>query len=46
MINDNYLAMYVVQPTLAQPVREGWDVTYEMLDYNYVVRFFYAQDVT
>lgn len=40
---DKYLALYIAQPTLAQPVREEWDVTYENMDYNYVVRFFYAR---
>ena len=35
--------VYVVEPTLARPVREGWDVTYETLDNDYVVRFFYAR---
>lgn len=42
-IVGDYAAVYVVEPTLAQPVREGWDVTYETLDYNYVIRFFYAR---
>jgi peptide/nickel transport system substrate-binding protein len=39
----DYPAVYVIQPTLAQPVRAEWEVTYETLDYNYVVRFFYAR---
>ena len=43
MINDNYVAIYVAQPKLAQPVRDKWDVQYEVMDYNYVVRFFYAK---
>lgn len=42
-ISADFPAVYVIEPTLAQPVREGWDVTYETLDYNYVVRFFYAR---
>lgn len=42
-IMNDFVAVYVVEPTLAQPVREGWDVTYETLDYNYVIRFFYAR---
>lgn len=42
-IMADFAAVYVVEPTLAQPVREGWDVTYETLDYNYVIRFFYAR---
>jgi peptide/nickel transport system substrate-binding protein len=36
-------SLFVIQPQLAQPVRTEWDVTYETLDYNYVVRFFYAR---
>lgn len=43
IIKADHVAVYVVEPALAQPVREGWDVTYETLDYNYVVRFFYAR---
>lgn len=42
-VTADFPAVYVVEPTLAQPVREGWEVTYETLDYNYVVRFFYAR---
>lgn len=42
-IADLHLALYVAQPLLAQPVRAAWDVTYENMDYNYVVRFFYAR---
>jgi peptide/nickel transport system substrate-binding protein len=42
-IIDDHVAIYVIQPLLAQPVREEWDVAYETLDYNYVVRFFYAR---
>jgi peptide/nickel transport system substrate-binding protein len=42
-IVDDHVALYVIQPQLAQPVRAEWDVTYETLDYNYVVRFFYAK---
>ena len=41
-IVDEFAAVYVVEPTLVQPVREGWDATYETIDYNYVVRFFYS----
>ncbi len=40
---DMYLALYIAQPLLAQPVRSEWQVTYENMDYNYVVRFFYAR---
>ena len=43
MINDAYVAIYASQPKLAQPVLEKWDVKYEIMDYNYVVRFFYAR---
>jgi peptide/nickel transport system substrate-binding protein len=43
MINDNYVAVYAAQPKLAQPVLAKWDVKYEIMDYNYVVRFFYAR---
>ena len=43
MINDAYVAIYASQPKLAQPVLEKWDVKYEVMDYNYVVRFFYAR---
>jgi peptide/nickel transport system substrate-binding protein len=42
-ITDTYLALYIAQPLLAQPVRSEWQATYENLDYNYVVRFFYAR---
>lgn len=42
-INDNYVAIYVAQPKLAQPVLSKWTVKYEVMDYNYVVRFFYAR---
>jgi peptide/nickel transport system substrate-binding protein len=38
-----HLALYVAQPLLAQPVRSEWKVTYDNLDYDYVVRFFYAR---
>lgn len=43
MINDAYVAIFASQPKLAQPVLEKWDVQYEIMDYNYVVRFFYAR---
>lgn len=37
-------AIYVVTPTLAQPVRDNIEgAVYETLDYNYLVRFFYVQ---
>ncbi|MBI1880103.1 MAG: ABC transporter substrate-binding protein [Chloroflexi bacterium] len=37
-------ALYVVTPTLAQPVRDNIEgAVYETLDYNYLVRFFYVQ---
>lgn len=42
-INDAYVAIYASQPKLAQPVLEKWDVAYEVMDYNYVVRFFYTR---
>jgi peptide/nickel transport system substrate-binding protein len=42
IINNQYVSIYVAQPSLAQPVLEKWNVTYEVMDYNYVVRFFYA----
>jgi peptide/nickel transport system substrate-binding protein len=42
-IANMYLALYVAQPLLAQPVRSNWTVTYDNLDYDYVVRFFYAR---
>lgn len=42
-IADMHLALYIAQPLLAQPVRSNWQVTYENLDYNYVVRFFYTR---
>ena len=45
-IADMHLALYVAQPLLAQPVRKEWNVTYENLDYDYVVRFFYARKTT
>ena len=43
MINDSFAAIYATQPSLAQPVLEGWDVKYEPMDYNFTVRFFYAK---
>ncbi len=37
-------SLYVVTPTLAQPVRDNIEgAIYETLDYNYLVRFFYVQ---
>jgi peptide/nickel transport system substrate-binding protein len=42
-IADMHLALYIAQPLLAQPVRSNWQVTYENLDYDYVVRFFYTR---
>jgi hypothetical protein len=42
-IAGQYLALYVAQPLLAQPVRSDWTVTYDNLDYDYVVRFFYTR---
>jgi peptide/nickel transport system substrate-binding protein len=42
-IADMHLALYVAQPLLAQPVRKEWNVMYDNLDYDYVVRFFYAR---
>lgn len=43
LINDSYAAIYATQPSLSQPVLEGWDVSYEPMDFNYVVRFFYTK---
>jgi peptide/nickel transport system substrate-binding protein len=45
-IVDDHPSLFVIQPQLAQPVRQEWDLTYETLDYNYVVRFFYARKHT
>jgi len=42
-IADLHLNLYIAQPILAQPVRKEWNVTYENMDYNYLVRFFYAR---
>lgn len=42
-IRDDYVAVYVIEPALAQPVRSEWDVWYETLDFNYVIRFFHAR---
>ncbi len=42
-INDKYVAIYIAQPKLAQPVLGKWTAKYEVMDYNYVVRFFYAR---
>jgi peptide/nickel transport system substrate-binding protein len=37
-------ALYLVTPTLAQPVRENIEgAVYETLDFNYLVRFFYVK---
>ncbi|WP_159501253.1 ABC transporter substrate-binding protein [Microbacterium sp. 18062] len=43
LINSEFLAIYGTQPSLAQPVLDTWKVAYEPMDYNYVVRFFYAR---
>ncbi len=43
LIRDEHLAIYVIEPALAQPVAEGWDVWYETLDFNYVIRFFHSR---
>ncbi|MDR7545301.1 MAG: ABC transporter substrate-binding protein, partial [Armatimonadota bacterium] len=43
ILDDDVPTIVVVEPILAQPVRAQWDVWYETLDYNYVVRFFYAR---
>ena len=43
LIRDEHVAIYVIEPALAQPVREGWDVWYETLDFNYVIRFFHTR---
>jgi len=43
LINDEYPAIFATQPSLSQPVLEGWDVKYEVMDFNFVVRFFYAK---
>jgi ABC-type transport system substrate-binding protein len=42
IIKDKYLAIYVAEPQLAQPVRKGWTGFYDSLDANYTVRFFYT----
>lgn len=42
-IRDDNVAVYVIEPALAQPVRSEWDVWYETLDFNYVIRFFHAR---
>ena len=41
-IRDKYLAIYVAEPQLAQPVRKGWTGFYDSLDANYSIRFFYT----
>ena len=43
ILDEDVPTIVVVEPILAQPVRSAWDVWYETLDYNYVVRFFYAR---
>jgi peptide/nickel transport system substrate-binding protein len=43
ILDEDVPTLVVVEPILAQPVRAQWDVWYETLDYNYVVRFFYAR---
>lgn len=45
MVKDLHLGIHIAQPVMAQPVRDNWDVTYENLDYLYVVRFFYARNI-
>ena len=42
-IRDEHLAIYVIEPALAQPVLEDWEVWYETLDFNYVIRFFFSR---
>ena len=44
-IRDDVPVINIVQPELAQPVRVEWDCLYEIIDYNYVVRFFYARKI-
>jgi len=44
-IKDLYLAIYVAEPQLAQPVRKGWTGFYDALDANYSIRFFYTHKV-
>jgi peptide/nickel transport system substrate-binding protein len=43
MVRDDHVGVYVIEPALAQPVQEGWDVWYETLDFNYVIRFFHSR---
>lgn len=44
-IKDLYLAIYVAEPQLAQPVRKGWTGFYDALDANYTIRFFHTRKV-
>ena len=43
MVRDDHVGVYVIEPTIAQPVREGWEVWYESLEGNNVVRFFFTR---
>jgi peptide/nickel transport system substrate-binding protein len=42
-IKESHVAIYASQPKLAQPVRAEWDVKFEIMDFNYVIRFFHAR---
>jgi len=44
-IADLYPAIYAAQPKLAQPARAGWTASYDSLDANYTIRFFYTRKV-
>lgn len=43
LINGVYPAIYATQPSIAQPVLEGWDLKYEAMDAVYSIRFFFAK---
>lgn len=45
-IIDDQVAMWLMLPTIYQPVREEWDVKYEPMDANVMVRFFFARQVS
>lgn len=44
-IIDDQVAMWLMLPNIYQPVRAQWDVSYEPMDANVMVRFFFARQV-
>jgi peptide/nickel transport system substrate-binding protein len=45
-IIEDQVAMWLMLPSIYQPVRDTWDVSYEPMDSNVMVRFFFARQVS